>query len=87
MNPVSAQFAKCQTYAALPLTRYRPTGAQEHHQTLLGCQGNDEITSPPSAIGTTAATTTTILPDIKCISVLTVLCVLDLYLLSITSVL
>jgi hypothetical protein len=49
MNVVSAQYAKCQT----------PPWAQEHHQTLLGYQSDDEITSL-SAIGTT--TTTILMP-------------------------
>ena len=44
------------TSVTLPSTRYRPTRAQEYHQTLLKCQSDDEITSPPSAVETTTFT-------------------------------
>jgi len=59
MNSVKAQYAICQTppwtryICYIALTWYRPTSAQQHHQTLLGCHSNDETTSPISAIGTT----------------------------------
>ena len=59
MNLASAQYAICQTppwtrnICYIALTRNRPTSAQQHHQTLLGCHSDDQKTSPTPAIGTT----------------------------------